>query len=130
LALDVQCLRHSYLAEEGRSVDLFGVSPLEIIVVMLIALLVLGPAKSVEVGRNIGKFWVKAQKTLREIADAATAELDKPEPSLKPAPLPEPEGAVARDRPDVLDGEEAEEEEDEPATEAAADEPQEARRAG
>ena len=109
--------------------DLFGVSPLEIIVVMLIAGLVLGPAKSVEVGRNIGRFWVKAQKTLREIADAATAELDKPEPSVKPAPLPTPEGAVARERPDVLDGEEPEEN-DETVTEAATEEPQEVRRAG
>lgn len=109
--------------------DLFGVSPLELIVVMLIALLVLGPAKSVEVGRNIGKFWVKAQKTLREIADAATAELDKPAPSAKPSVLPEPEDSVARETPAALDGEEPTED-DETVTEAATEEPEEARRAG
>ena len=113
--------------------DLFGVSPLELVVVMLIALLVLGPAKSVEVGRNIGKFWVKAQKTLREIADAATTELDKPVPSAKPSALPEPEDSVARESPDALDGEESEEDGEtvtEGPTEESTEEPEEARRAG
>jgi Sec-independent protein translocase protein TatA len=106
-------------------VDILGVSPMELVVVMLVALLVLGPARSVEVGRNIGKFWVKAQKTLREIADAATAELDKPAPSAKSSALPEPEGSVPRVTPATLDGEESEEEEED---ETATDEPQEARR--
>jgi Sec-independent protein translocase protein TatA len=110
-------------------VDLFGVSPLELIVVMLVALLVLGPAKSVEVGRNIGRFWVKAQKTLREIADAATTELDKPVPSTKPSALPVPEDSVARESPDALDGEEPEEGEG-TVPEEPTEEPEEARRAG
>lgn len=110
--------------------DLFGASPLELIVVMLIALLVLGPAKSVEVGRNIGKFWVKAQKTLREIADAATTELDEPIPPIKSSALPEPEDSVARESPAALDGEDSEGNDGEVVTEEPTEESEEARRAG
>jgi Sec-independent protein translocase protein TatA len=79
-------------------VNIFGIGNLELVVIMLVALMVLGPARMVEVARTLGKFWTEAQQTLRSVADAATTRLDEP-PSLNrtPAePVTEPEDAVAR----------------------------------
>jgi Sec-independent protein translocase protein TatA len=76
--------------------DIFGVSPVELIVVMLIAILVLGPARSAEVGRNIGKYWVKVQQTLKEISDTATEEIKRAESQLKIEPTMGPESSVPR----------------------------------
>lgn len=79
--------------------NFFGVGNMELIVVLLVALLVLGPARMVDAARTVGKFWNEAQRTLRSVADTATAQLDarpgaegsEPEPSPE-----EPEGSVAR----------------------------------
>ena len=60
--------------------DLFGIGPLEMVLVLLVATIVLGPAKMVDVARNLGKYWREAQRTLRELADAATVRLDVPTP--------------------------------------------------
>ena len=53
--------------------DLFGVGPLEILMILIVAILVVGPAKMVEVATKLGKFWREAQKLLVQAADAATA---------------------------------------------------------
>ena len=79
--------------------DLFGIGPLELAAVLLVATLVLGPAKMVDTARSMGKFWGEAQRLLRETADAATAKLDVPpghqETPKQTAGLAAPEGAVA-----------------------------------
>jgi Sec-independent protein translocase protein TatA len=61
--------------------DLFGIGPLELIWVLLVATIVLGPAKMVDLARNLGKFWREAQRLLRETADAATVGLNAPIPA-------------------------------------------------
>lgn len=79
--------------------NIFGVGNMELVVVLLVALLVLGPARMVDAARAVGKFWNEAQRTLRSVADTATAELDarpaaegsEPEPSQEG-----PEGSIAR----------------------------------
>lgn len=76
--------------------DIFGISPVEVIVVMLIAILVLGPGRSAEVGRNIGKYWVKVQQALKEISDTASEEMKKAESQLKIDVTSEPENSVPR----------------------------------
>ena len=53
--------------------DLFGVGPLEMLMVLIVAILVVGPAKMVEAATKLGKFWREAQKLLVQAADAATA---------------------------------------------------------
>ena len=58
--------------------DFFGMGSLELVTVLLVGVIVLGPAKIVDVGRSLGKFWGEAQRTLRETADAATIRLDAP----------------------------------------------------
>ena len=76
--------------------NIFGVGNMELIVVLLVALLVLGPARMVDAARSVGKFWNEAQRTLRSVADAATAQLDAPPPPEPGDPEPGPEGSVAR----------------------------------
>ena len=86
-------------AREGTArVNLFGIGNLELVAILVVALMILGPGKMVETARTLGKFWAEAQRTLRSVADAATVRLDEP-PSLgKPAsdPVAGPEDAVAR----------------------------------
>ncbi len=78
--------------------NLFGIGNLELLWVLIIALVVLGPGRMVEAARTAGKFWREAQHVLRAAADAATVDLDAPPPARTPPrdPLPEPEDAVAR----------------------------------
>ena len=79
--------------------DLFGIGPLELVFVLLVATLVLGPARMVDLARNLGTYWREAQRLLRETADAATVKLDALPPSEDEdeaaTDLPQPEGSVA-----------------------------------
>ena len=78
--------------------DIFGIGFMELAVVLVVALIFVGPTRMVQVARTLGSFWQEAQKTLRMAADAATVKLDD-EPSGKddpPGALPAPDGAVAR----------------------------------
>ena len=78
--------------------NILGVGNLELIWILLLALVLLGPGRMVDAARAAGKFWREAQHVLRAAADAATVSLDAPPPRSAPAePLPEPEDAVARD---------------------------------
>lgn len=53
--------------------DLFGIGALELLVILLVAVVILGPARMVDMARSAGTFVRDAQRTLREAADAATA---------------------------------------------------------
>ena len=78
--------------------NLFGIGNLELVAILVVALMILGPGKMVETARTLGKFWAEAQRTLRSVADAATVRLDEP-PSMgapTPGPVAGPEDAVAR----------------------------------
>ena len=82
--------------------DLFGIGPIELVFVLLVATLVLGPARMVDLARNLGTYWREAQRLLRETADAATVKLDTlppPEDETEDedeatTDLPQPEGSV------------------------------------
>lgn len=77
--------------------NLFGVGNMEIAFVLVIAAIVLGPARIVDVARQTGTFYRKARRMLREIADTATVELDKKPATKAPSdPVPPPEDAVSR----------------------------------
>ena len=84
--------------------NLFGIGNLELLWVLVIALIVLGPARMVDAAKTAGKFWREAQHVLRATADAAAVEFDAPPPSGAPprSPAPAPEDAVPRsaDAPD------------------------------
>ena len=58
--------------------EFLGVGGLELMFILVVAMLVLGPAKVVEVASSLGRYWREAQRMLRETADAATVKLDVP----------------------------------------------------
>ena len=77
--------------------NILGVGNLELIWILLLALVLLGPGRMVDAARAAGKFWREAQHVLRAAADAATVNFDAPPPRNAPRdPLPEPEDAVSR----------------------------------
>ena len=77
--------------------DLFGIGLLELTFILVIALIVLGPARMVEMAGRMGKYWREAQRMLREAADAAAVNLDaKPETPREDAPAEAPDESVAR----------------------------------
>lgn len=84
--------------------NLFGIGNMEILIILIIALLVLGPARMVDVARQTGRWWREAQRVLRGMADAATVQLDEtPSVSAPPRdPIQPPVDAVARE-PDATD---------------------------
>ena len=78
--------------------NILGVGNLELLWIMLIALVLLGPGRLVDAARAAGKFWREAQHVVRSVADAASVNLDAPPPKIVPRePLPAPGDAVARD---------------------------------
>ncbi len=78
--------------------NILGIGNLELIWILLLALVLLGPGRMVDAARSMGKFWREAQHVLRAAADAATVSLDAPPPrSASREPLPGPEDAVSRD---------------------------------
>jgi Sec-independent protein translocase protein TatA len=89
--------------------NLFGIGNLELFAILVVMLLVLGPAKMVDVARQAGRWWRESQRFLRSMADAATVALDeKPSPnSPRRDPVAEPDDAVTRGSGDRPTGEES-----------------------
>ena len=63
--------------------DILGIGITEIIVILLVSVIFLGPARMVQVASKMGFYWRTAQKFLREAADAATVNLDIAEPEVE-----------------------------------------------
>ncbi|MEX2598521.1 MAG: twin-arginine translocase TatA/TatE family subunit [Dehalococcoidia bacterium] len=81
--------------------NILGIGNMELVVILLVALLVLGPVRMLDMARSLGRFWGEAQRTIRYAIDAATVEDEqqkKPEgaPSVPREPVQEPEDAVLR----------------------------------
>jgi Sec-independent protein translocase protein TatA len=84
--------------------NLFGIGNMEIFAILVVMLLVLGPAKMVNAARQTGHWWRESQRFLRSMADAATVALDdKPSTNTPPRDsVVGPEGTGARGDSDVL----------------------------
>ncbi len=54
--------------------NFFGIGTLELLVILAVAFIALGPGKTVEVARTIGKMTREARRTFTEIMDAASLE--------------------------------------------------------
>jgi Sec-independent protein translocase protein TatA len=83
--------------------NLFGIGNMELFAILVVMLLVLGPAKMVNVARQAGHWWRESQRFLRSMADAATVALDeKPSPNSPPRDsVAGLEDAVSRGAPDA-----------------------------
>jgi sec-independent protein translocase protein TatB len=53
---------------------MFGMGPMELVVILAIGILVLGPKKTVEAARTTGKFIGETRKAISEAAEALNVE--------------------------------------------------------
>tara|TARA_B100000029_G_scaffold476330_1_gene520376 strand:+ start:288 stop:539 length:252 start_codon:yes stop_codon:yes gene_type:complete len=54
--------------------DVFGVGPVEILMVGFVSFLILGPARMVEVARTLGKFVQEIRRTTSDLANVISIE--------------------------------------------------------
>lgn len=69
----------------GVAVNFFGVGFLELTVIFLVAFLVMGPGKSIEMARTAGKLLGDLRRTLNEMTAAANLNPENPPPARPPA---------------------------------------------
>lgn len=76
--------------------NFFGIGTLELLVILAVAFIALGPGKTVEVARTIGKMAREARRTFTDIMDAASVDerggrpRDNPAPTTPPSPPTDP----------------------------------------
>ncbi len=56
--------------------DFFGIGPLELLLILVVALIIFGPAKLPEIGRNVGKALLEFRRTTDEIRDTVLKEVE------------------------------------------------------
>ena len=52
--------------------NVLGIGPMELLVIFLVAFLALGPGKSIDAARTVGKVVREARRTFAEVIDAAS----------------------------------------------------------
>jgi len=68
-------------------VNFMGVGPLEMGIVLLVAFLVLGPSRSMDMAKTAGKVMRDIRRTFGDVAAAANLDLkNQPSPTRDPAP--------------------------------------------
>ncbi len=70
--------------------DFFGIGPLEIIVILIVALLVVGPQKIPGIARTMGKTMRAIRRASSDFTAAVTREIDATEKAEKQTPPPQP----------------------------------------
>jgi sec-independent protein translocase protein TatA len=77
---------------------MFNIGPLELMVILLLALVVVGPSRLPEVGRSIGKGLRELRKVQDEVRDSINFNLDAEPAPPRPTPRPRaPRPAAADD---------------------------------
>lgn len=66
------------------------IGPMELIVVMVIALIILGPKRLPEMGRSLGRGMREFRDGIAARSDRPTAEIGRPEATEEPAQAPTP----------------------------------------
>ena len=71
--------------------DFFGIGPMEMILVFLVALVVMGPARMIETARSLGKMLRQARQATQDLPQLLNLDepLDQPAADEKP---PRPRG--------------------------------------
>ncbi len=92
--------------------NLMGMGLMELAVVLLVAFLVLGPARSIDTARRTGKVLGDLRRTFSEVTEAISAEERQRSHSQQPPP-----GVPSR--PDIPDDESTSPEDNAPASNAA-----------
>ena len=60
--------------------NVFGIGTLELLVILVVAFIALGPGKTIEVARTIGRMTREARRTFTDIMDAASVTDDDATP--------------------------------------------------
>ena len=79
--------------------NIMGVGFLELLVIMVVAFLVLGPGRSIDMARKSGKFLGDLRRSFSEVTDAISVE--ETQGSRPKSPPPAPPGVPSR--PDLPD---------------------------
>lgn len=82
--------------------EFFGVGPLELLMIALVAFLVLGPEKLPKIATKMGSMLVQARKSINETKETVMADLEGDERAScmeKPVALDEPTPANPRPNP-------------------------------
>ena len=67
-------------------IDFFGIGFGEILLILIIALLIWGPGRIVEIGRTLGKIVRTLREASSDLTARVTEELEKEEKDLPPKP--------------------------------------------
>ena len=71
---------------------MFGIGTGELLLILIVALLVLGPKRLPEIARSLGKGMAEFRRASSEFQRTLTASLEEPPPAAPPrAPAPQPE---------------------------------------
>jgi sec-independent protein translocase protein TatA len=92
---------------------MFGIQPIHILIIIIVALLIFGPRKLPEMGRSIGKAFSEFRKGTSEITDsfrdgagmtgtAGTTNTIAPPPASIAAPQPAPGNSIPAPSPSVV----------------------------
>ena len=65
---------------------MFNIGPMELLLILLVALVVVGPKRLPEVGRSIGKGLRELRKAQDEVRETLTLELDEKPPAARRKP--------------------------------------------
>ena len=60
--------------------DIFGIGILELLVVLVIALVVLGPAKTIDMAKNVGSMLGQVRRSMGDLSKAVEIEEDEIHP--------------------------------------------------
>jgi sec-independent protein translocase protein TatA len=66
--------------------DFFGIGPLEIILILILGLLVFGPGKLPQIGKDLGKTFRSFKKAATDISAQVSKELEEEKAAQEPAP--------------------------------------------
>jgi Tat protein translocase TatB subunit len=69
---------------------MFGINPMELMIILMVALIVVGPKRLPEIGRTIGRAFSELRRVQEEVRDTIRFDLedDEPEPPTRPVRRP------------------------------------------
>jgi sec-independent protein translocase protein TatB len=77
---------------------MFNLGPAEVLFILVVALVVLGPTRLPEMARGLGKFFYEFKRQTDEVRGMVEREFYKMDDQVRLQPRPPPEGAVAARR--------------------------------